>query len=828
MKGVIVTGLLEPVLKHPGHGDQKVHGRKGGTADSDSETHQVMRGVAMNLPSDVAARVETLLQPPSDESEIDQHLKVGPILLDQFQRGGGGAHWTGNARGIAEIGAGARRGGNHLPMIVHAEYKGSRREAGRSALHDEDEHTIPRGTAMRVTGIEVKTPSGWLSVLSDPVDIVLGEVRKAVEPMLKHPGHADQKVHGRRGGGSVALAEPSRTSDSDLPAGWSRRSPEDVRAEFERKAIDEWETTPEKAREYAESRAASFDYYDGPGGSTVVIEAGRDVPPASRDRLMQQVVEMQKVAPLNDVVVEVGLSAYRYHGEDARSTFGFTYLGRSNIFLAPRTVKQGIETTQPDWLMPSANKNRRFYALAHEWGHALDRRSNGNAYDDWVAVSKMSGMSKYGRSNARESFAEAFVEWHLTGGNTSSEGVAYYREKYNWGSEGGVTVAKAVGQTVTIIADTFSPDGAMIRENVILPNPVEWALSNPLRKSVTIAFAPGLRPVLKHGNHNQKDHGRRGGSLKPEVAASILERVKANGGLSVNMLDGSEPTSGFMVAKGGDIGDIVPADKFFDPVEGPKALGSFLKANRDTLTKGSYLGLWHNTEDGNVYLDVSDNILDRGTAERAGRDRNQISIWDVANFQEINTGGTGELAKTASGDPDAGPVEDDGRGDRRLRADSVGEVHRPGGVVVGFEPGFRPILKHGSHNQQSHAGGNPASSFKGGDDDEPQIRRAPKPSLADELEAQHEATARALLDGDYKALNIGSSRLVQAAGGAVGRTERRIADFAARYGARFRKNKRRTYTAEEAAALRESYYEQYGRPTWMQKAVAWLKGLFDE
>lgn len=195
--------------------------------------------------------------------------------------------------------------------------------------------------------------------------------------------------------------------------------------------------------------------------------------------------------------------------------------------------------------------------------------------------------------------------------------------------------------------------------------------------SVTLAFEPGLRPVLKHGSHDQKAHGRRGGgssmTMGEGVASSIVDRVRANGGLSVNMIDGSEPTSGFMVAKGGTKGAIVDADEFYDPVRGPEALGSFLKTYRDDLTGGSYLGLWHNQADGKVYLDVSDNIMDRATAIREGRKRDQISIWDVTNFEEIDTGGSGQLGKSASGDPTAGHLEDDGPGDRRLRKDSVGE-----------------------------------------------------------------------------------------------------------------------------------------------------------
>jgi len=133
-----------------------------------------------------------------------------------------------------------------------------------------------------------------------------------------------------------------------------------------------------------------------------------------------------------------------------------------------------------------------------------------------------------------------------------------------------------------------------------------------------------------------------GGGMGAGVASSILDRVKANGGLSVNMVNGSEPTSGYMVAKGTEYGKTVSAEDFYDPEKGPKILADYMKDNKADLGTGkNYLGLWHNTEDGKVYLDVSENILDRGAAITAGQSRDQISIWDVANFAEVQTGGTG-------------------------------------------------------------------------------------------------------------------------------------------------------------------------------------------
>lgn len=216
----------------------------------------------------------------------------------------------------------------------------------------------------------------------------------------------------------------------------------------------------------------------------------------------------------------------------------------------------------------------------------------------------------------------------------------------------------------------------------------------------------GLSIVLeKHGTHDQKTHGNwaTGATMGEGVASSILERVKANGGLSVNMVDGSEPTSGYMVAKGSQYGSIASADDFYDPVKGPKILADYMKKNKSDLATGkNYLGLWHNTADGQVYLDISENIQDVDTARTLGAQRDQISIWDVANFAEIETGGTGNVGKTR-GSETARHLEDDGRGNRPVRSTTLGEIGKAL-KVIRFEAGLIPVLKHdaGGHDQASH------------------------------------------------------------------------------------------------------------------------------
>jgi len=131
------------------------------------------------------------------------------------------------------------------------------------------------------------------------------------------------------------------------------------------------------------------------------------------------------------------------------------------------------------------------------------------------------------------------------------------------------------------------------------------------------------------------------GHIRNDVTESIFQKVKANQGLTVKLLTGDEPVRGFVVAQR-EHTRIVKQEAFFDPEQGKAILVQYLKDKRDQLTGEQFLGLWHDKKNGEVVLDVCDNILDRDEAIKAGRDRNQQSIWDVENFEEIDTGGTGD------------------------------------------------------------------------------------------------------------------------------------------------------------------------------------------
>lgn len=229
--------------------------------------------------------------------------------------------------------------------------------------------------------------------------------------------------------------------------------------------------------------------------------------------------------------------------------------------------------------------------------------------------------------------------------------------------------------------------------------------------------------VEKHlsGQHDQSTHGRRFNSeVAPEVVHDVLSQVAENGGLSIKLTDGSLPPDGYMVSRNSDkFGTVVTASDFFNEKKGAKILGAFLIKNKSELGSGrAYLGVWHETtktvngvtveipkDQQQVHLDVTDKIVSKKQAMSLGRRRNQISIWDVVNFDEIQTGGTGGTVEKGNYKHSLIPetVEsDDGRGNYGLGGKDLREVAEASVIVQ--VPVDSDFFKHlaGQHDQSSH------------------------------------------------------------------------------------------------------------------------------
>ena len=219
----------------------------------------------------------------------------------------------------------------------------------------------------------------------------------------------------------------------------------------------------------------------------------------------------------------------------------------------------------------------------------------------------------------------------------------------------------------------------------------------------------GLDEFKKHegGGHDQKTHGSWATRVSTGTVSDIQRFTREWGGLSISMVDGHMPDKGFMVAKPPEFSQVVDEADFFDSVKGPKILAEYMKKNRADLGRGGkdYLGTWLNG--GKIYLDVSQNMMNREEAIRVGRERNQKAIWDVINQVEIDTGGTGEVEKRNQDSSTSRYIGDDGRRNRRLRTGDLGQVNKV--KVIHFSPGLIPIIKHsggdahgGTDDQSSH------------------------------------------------------------------------------------------------------------------------------
>ena len=216
------------------------------------------------------------------------------------------------------------------------------------------------------------------------------------------------------------------------------------------------------------------------------------------------------------------------------------------------------------------------------------------------------------------------------------------------------------------------------------------------------------KDVAKHGEHDQSEHGNwaRGVLASAEITTDrktitkIINRVKDEGGLTISMIDGSEPETGYTFARGAKYGSVVKAEDFY---KDENVLAAYYIKHKADLTGGKYhLGLWHNEADGQVYLDVSQNIQDRERAIAQGIKNDQISIWDVVNKKEIPTGGSGAVKEVRSSG-NTRYVEDDRRGNPRLRQRDLGEVSKAFKVIY-FDYGLKPVLKHEGHEDQSSHG----------------------------------------------------------------------------------------------------------------------------
>jgi hypothetical protein len=147
-------------------------------------------------------------------------------------------------------------------------------------------------------------------------------------------------------------------------------------------------------------------------------------------------------------------------------------------------------------------------------------------------------------------------------------------------------------------------------------------------------------PTLRKGIQKSKRMGKQA-DLSGQIVNQVLNSIHANSGATFNLSQGNMVgTDNYAVSIYPERSEILPSGTDFDTLE------QFMLKNEDLLNNAeNSIGAWVNG--GKLYLDIVATIPDEAQAIELGKQHNQIAIWDLKNGKEIQTGGTGEVKKTA-------------------------------------------------------------------------------------------------------------------------------------------------------------------------------------
>jgi len=120
---------------------------------------------------------------------------------------------------------------------------------------------------------------------------------------------------------------------------------------------------------------------------------------------------------------------------------------------------------------------------------------------------------------------------------------------------------------------------------------------------------------------------------------ALYEMHQENGGATYSMrykdLGGQKL---FVVSVFPDLGKIIEGKAI-----GKSDITNLINSNKKLLEDPRVcIGSWYNSNDGKSYLDVNVVLQDKQKAIALGKKYNQIAIFDLATFEETNTGGNGK------------------------------------------------------------------------------------------------------------------------------------------------------------------------------------------
>jgi SPP1 gp7 family putative phage head morphogenesis protein len=267
---------------------------------------------------------------------------------------------------------------------------------------------------------------------------------------------------------------------------------------------------------------------------------------------------------------------------------------------APGELRTRLSQDESSGFHPP-NCDKPEFIAAHEYGHALANSLPRPVVSSianlglqeldagYVSHTNVSGLSRYAQTNVKEFVAEAFGDYTINGANSlpvSQIVGADMQRAYN----------SRHGKAATADLSKFNPDQA----------------------------------------RDDKGRWTTDGGISSGEARDIVHDAIA-GGFSYNPSTHAHPTDGYMVARSGATVQVAAGS----PEEAQKGLVDFIDQNHAQFAADPslYIGGW--VEDGKLWIEPSDNILDHDKAFAVSAKRDQIAMFDVKALDVINTGGSG-------------------------------------------------------------------------------------------------------------------------------------------------------------------------------------------
>lgn len=173
-------------------------------------------------------------------------------------------------------------------------------------------------------------------------------------------------------------------------------------------------------------------YVNGPVTVTVVDK----IPKSALSTIFNNIDDLMERNPLPLVHVIVhhkSMTRFRLGKSDAIAEVGGVRIVTKPKSLRvpnPATVKRQIEN---EWFVPTYADDPVRHTFAHEWGHLLDKdKLERLVTSQRLLEMGVTNISRYGRTNQYETYAESYAEWFGTRGKTTNPFIKEMAERFKW------------------------------------------------------------------------------------------------------------------------------------------------------------------------------------------------------------------------------------------------------------------------------------------------------------------------------------------------------------------------------------------------------------